>query len=206
MSLFSKLTDWRAERVDRFRKPVVQCKGCGREIDVRELPLFYKFQCKECFRVLKINRSLFNFQFSRLVRKTLPSAFVSVVIVGYALYRGSKIADVSGRPLLCFGVAGVTALLVATAFLSMRARTGDMRTIGSVLIPSFALHRLSLILTGTYLREGGFPDSAALLGKTILFPHATQGFHVPGSPVPFFAAGFIVFCVSRYNRWRLPKH
>jgi len=162
----------------------VQCKGCGREIDISGLKLWDKFICGRCMRNMKLTALMFKFRYTHAytVRKRIYTLIACVLITSFSAVWGWRLVQLMGHPvpvhLLTTGVAVLASIYLIVA----REITEEYRLIAAFMILLMAARRLPLYY---FAKQWGHPRPLTVL--------------TPG----FIAASFgIYFFILVYRRRR----
>ena len=133
----------------RIRPLIIECRGCGRAIDVSSVRIWRKFLCRECMQIMRLTYPLYKFHYTRRRHwvKMIVKVLVCILIaLGSPLMAWNLVDQFGFPPSLSYGIMAPSGVVIAALLWFMRARTQDYRLIAAILLPMFAARRALIYL------------------------------------------------------------
>jgi len=149
----------------------VQCMGCGREVDVRDLGWKDWFRCASCDRVHLLRKRLAEFRYDlRYARIERVKALIFVLLAFvFSWLGGWIIVDLIGRPWMVYGIEFGSAVLICAVAGYMNRRTQDILLIAGVVTALLAARRIGLLeMVRSYGAEPYAPFPWVMVGTAVV--------------------------------------
>ncbi len=128
------------------RPRTIECKGCGRTIDIADLQLRKKFICRNCMRTLRLTKRLLRFRYTPRyrIRKRLLTLLLAVLLIGFSSLWGYALVSLDGlgHPVFFYGMTSGVAVLVSIYVAVAREYTEEYRLVGAFMLMALGLRRV----------------------------------------------------------------
>ena len=141
---------WRRakHRIEKLKETpaTIECKGCGRAIDVSSLTFWSQFICRSCKKPMRLARPLYTFHYTdrrRRVMRNLNITACLIIALGSMIWAWNLIDQHGFPPTVSYVGLGGSGILLAAVIWFLRTNTEDYRLTAGIILPLLALRRVA---------------------------------------------------------------